>query len=275
MSSSARRERVAVGGRRAARAGAGAAPLRRWMMSWAMRSPSCSRGTGRARGRRARGSRRAGRAAAGARAGRCAPTPRAGRAAPGRCGRAAAAHAGDASAGAAASAGSFTSFSQRASRPGNGGRRRSRARLPGHGGGARRTRSSQSARSRSARTEASCSPAGGRVTAVGPRVRAARRAGAPRAGAIVRARSSTGRSGAATLRDGDRSVDVYVHKLRVEARGGAARAGASSTRTSASATASQPEPSHPFHTHGDSVGNRLACAVRCEVAADQRTRRKS
>ena len=51
----------------------------------------------------------------------------------------------------------------------------------------------------------------------------------------------------APLRADDRSVDVYIHKLRAEAGRGAARTGATSTRTSGSATASQPEPSHPFH----------------------------
>ena len=50
----------------------------------------------------------------------------------------------------------------------------------------------------------------------------------------------------APLRSDDRSVDVYVHKLRakLERR---CRAGASSTRTSGFGYRFQPEPSHPFH----------------------------
>ena len=51
----------------------------------------------------------------------------------------------------------------------------------------------------------------------------------------------------APLRRGDRSVDVYVHKLRSKLGRRAARTGASSTPTSGSATGFEPEPSHPFH----------------------------
>ena len=59
-----RRQRVAVAGVER-RARCRRRPLRRWMMSWVMRSPSCSQSTQVARERRrARGSRRAGRAAA-------------------------------------------------------------------------------------------------------------------------------------------------------------------------------------------------------------------
>ena len=92
----------------------------------------------------------------------------------------------------------------------------------------------------------------------------ARRAGRDRP---ARGRS-TRWSGAATLRAGDRSIDVYVHKLRVEARGRRCRSGASSTPTWASATASSPEPSHAFSHRGDTRGNRLR-PVRCDGTASR------
>ena len=57
---------------------------------------------------------------------------------------------------------------------------------------------------------------GSALTPVGPRVRAARRRSRGAGAGSSRARSCTGRSGEAPLRDGDRSVDVYVHKLRVK-----------------------------------------------------------
>ena len=51
----------------------------------------------------------------------------------------------------------------------------------------------------------------------------------------------------APLRADDRSVDVYVHKLRVKLGDALPELAASSTPTSASATGSSAERSHPFH----------------------------
>ena len=81
---------------------------------------------------------------------------------------------------------------------------------------------SRSASSRSGPGRVSSSPAG-RVVPLSVRefgllVALARRAGRDRPAA----RTCTRWSGARRLRDGDRSIDVYVHKLRVEARGRAA-----------------------------------------------------
>ena len=79
-----RRARWPARARRPARAARAAAVLARarWMMSWVMRSPSCSHAHDRgARSRVAPGSRRAGRAGAARSAGRCVPTPRRARAA--------------------------------------------------------------------------------------------------------------------------------------------------------------------------------------------------
>ena len=79
-----------------------------------------------------------------------------------------------------------------------------------------RTRtSSASARSRSARTRASCSPAAGRSRSRSASSGCSSRWRAARARSCA-ARTSTRASGAARLRDGDRSIDVYVHKLRVK-----------------------------------------------------------
>ena len=76
-----------------------------------------------------------------------------------------------------------------------------------------------------------------------PRSRGAR-------GASSRARSSTRRSGARPLRDGRPLGRRLRPQAAREARGRAAGLARSSTRTSASATGSQPEPSHAFHKHG-------------------------
>ena len=57
------------------------------------------------------------------------------------------------------------------------------------------------------------------------------------------------------LRSGDRSIDVYVHKLRVKLEE-ACRARAGSTRTSGFGYRFDPEPFTPFshHGHGSATG---------------------
>ena len=58
-----------------------------------------------------------------------------------------------------------------------------------------------------------------------------------------------------TMRPSDRSVDVYVHKLRIKLEE-ALPTGGSSTRTSGSATASPPS-LHTLFTRVPQLGNRL------------------
>ena len=169
--------------------------------------------------RRARDSRRAGRAAAASRAGRCGRTPRTG---------SRSLHVGCA----AEAAPSVTEGTHRRARAPRRVHESFTARFTGrvtgrraaprrcsadHVGGERQDEDVLRVGALEIRPpRASCSPPAGALTLsvreFGLLVALARRAGADRA----RARTSTRRSGAAPLRAGDRSVDVYVHKLRVK-----------------------------------------------------------
>ena len=192
----------------------------RWMMSWAMRSPSCSQIEDVARQLRALGVVREQVAQQhGASAGRCGRPPRGGPGAGGRrTGCSDSAIACDPSRAARRAAGSFTVRSQ----PVHGRVTGSAARGP-VGCAAMEaaivtpTRSSASASSRSARATGSSWPAGRALTAVGARVRrcSSRWRAAPGRHRAPRGpvRAGLGRRRCAR---GDRSIDVYVHKLRVK-----------------------------------------------------------
>ena len=78
-------------------------------------------------------------------------------------------------------------------------------------------------------------------------------------GGIVRREDLYGRVWGGALRDGDRSIDVYVHKLRVKLEQ-RCRMCASSTRTWASVTDSPPS-LHALFTFSRTSGNRLSPAA--------------
>ena len=190
MSSSA----VASGSRRWGPSAPGAPlpPLRRWMMSWAMRSPSCSQSDELARELGALGvvDQQVAQQQRGA-LDVSPATPRAARQTSSRgrarCSRAIATNASPRR---AAKPGSSRVFHS-GSRPGNERRRRAARCLRRHGGGtAPGTTSSASARSRSGRPTAWCSRRAG-AEPVGARVRSAGRAGAQRRRDRPHARTST------------------------------------------------------------------------------------
>ena len=170
---------------------------------------------GPARARRARGSPRAGRAAAGRRAGRCAPTPRPAPARPRRRVIAATRPSGQTMPGPERRKDAFTACSHlRHGLITN--RNRGRANLcpTMDESGARRRRPPRRRAGDHARRGARARRRA-RAHAVGARVPAARRAGRHCGRDRLAARSCTARSGA-ELRAGDRSVDVYVSKLRTK-----------------------------------------------------------